>query len=67
MTALGAGAIGKSSEEVPSPSPQRIEEEATATGGRPSAHDALVSPDLGSSTIEVSAALPLLPPPPPQR
>jgi hypothetical protein len=37
--------------------PQRTEKVAAAVGGRPLAHDALVSPDLGSSMVEVSIAL----------
>jgi hypothetical protein len=45
--------------------PRRTEEAAMATRGRPPAHDAPVSPNLGSSTAEVSIILPLLPPPPP--
>jgi hypothetical protein len=67
VAALVVGAVGKSpSWEVPPPPPQRTEEVATAVGGRPLAHGAPVSPDLGSSKVEASVALPPPPPPPPQ-
>jgi hypothetical protein len=59
------GAAGKSpSGEVPSPPPQKTEEAATPAEGRPPAPDALVCPDLGSSAVEASIALPPPPPPP---
>jgi hypothetical protein len=68
VAAPEVGTVGKSSSrEIPLPLPQRSKEAVIAAGGRHPAHDALVSHDLGSSTTEVSVALPSPLPPPPQR